>query len=121
MKSKRLRILSNTSERQIIGIALILCLASCVTPEQLAEKDAAVCTKSGYTKGTQTFLDCMGKTAGDRERRNAEIGQAVSAGLQSYGASSQSNYNNYQATRPRQTSCYSSGYGYGVTTNCTTY
>jgi hypothetical protein len=121
MRVKLLKLSFSVSMAQFAGASIVMVLTSCASPEQLAEQDAAVCNKSGFTTGTEDFLDCMNRTAGDRERRAAEIGHAIAAGLKSYGESSQQNYNNYQATRPRQTYCYSSGYGHGVTTNCTTY
>ncbi len=106
---------------RFVGLVSVVLVSACATPEQNAEKDAITCANSGYVKGTKDFLDCMNRTSGDREERQFQMQQSIALGLKSYGESSQQSYNNYQRSRPRQTSCYSSGYGYGTTTNCTTY
>jgi len=45
--------------RAALFIALLVALASCVTPEELRAQDEAACLSYGFQRGTPDFAACL--------------------------------------------------------------
>lgn len=68
----------------------ILFAAGCATPEQDAQRAAAICQEAGGTAGTRGFEQCVGRQVAEIQKNRHTTRQAIAVGLKSYGASAQS-------------------------------
>lgn len=100
------------------AIIITLALAGCASAARDAERASATCRAGGVAPGSAAFSACVSEEMAKIERARAELGEeignALSAGFQSYGNSMQQ-----AAPAPRrQTTCTSTRLGTSVQTTC---
>lgn len=103
--------------------AIALLLTGCVSPEQVAQQNAAACTASGYKTGTEEFDWCMIKreqAQQQEQQEDAAYRSAVAgAALQSYASGmSRTTTPAPSASYSRPVSCTSNRVGTYTYTNC---
>lgn len=72
-----------------LGVLVLLALASCNTPERMAQRDEQYCAKMGVTQGHPEYMNCRYMAAQIRLQEDENRQRAASA-LMGYGAAVQS-------------------------------
>ena len=92
----------------VIVVPTLFVLAGCETPEErvtrLLPAAQERCEAFGFQEGSNSYAQCL-------QREVSRLEDQEEAALQAFADA-------MDAATPQQTTCYTTGYGYGSTTTC---
>lgn len=83
----------------VLAVFLTGCSTMGMTPEQIAAADASKCEGYGFTRGTDTYAQCMMQIDQARENEDFQQGQAFRASLQDNDVCTSNTYAGTTTTR----------------------